>query len=157
MPSLSDAAKTDVVSWLGARHAASQADAVIAAISSPDEELALAAIRAAGKIGGQEALNTLVAQLAGAHAKEAAAALAAFNGKPNAAFVAALDGDPATQANALKLVAKRRITSAAGKVFALLNSPDREVRTAAYDALAGVTTPRRLQPSVRPAEQGAGE
>ena len=68
MPSLSDAAKTDVVSWLGARHAASQA-------------------------------------------------------------------------NALKLVAKRRITSAADKVFALLNSPDREVRTAAYGALAGVTTP----------------
>ena len=141
MPSLSDAAKTDVVSWLGARHAASQANAVIAAISSADEELALAAIRAAGKIGGQEALNALVAQLGGAHAKEASAALAAFNGKPNAAFVAALDGTPATQANALKLVAKRRITSAADKVFALLNSPDREVRTAAYGALAGVTTP----------------
>jgi len=141
MPSLSDAAKTDIVSWLGARHAASQANAVIAAISSADEELALAAIRAAGKIGGQEALNALVAQLGGAHAKEASAALAAFNGKPNAAFVAALDGTPATQANALKLVAKRRITSAADKVFALLNSPDREVRTAAYGALAGVTTP----------------
>ena len=59
MPSLSDAAKTDIVSWLGARHAASQANAVIAAISSADEELALAAIRAAGKIGGQEALNAL--------------------------------------------------------------------------------------------------
>ena len=141
MPSLSDAAKTDIVSWLGARHAASQANAVIAAISSADEELALAAIRAAGKIGGQEALDALVAQLGGAHAKEASAALAAFNGKPNAAFVAALDGTPATQANALKLVAKRRITSAADKVFALLNSPDREVRTAAYGALAGVTTP----------------
>ena len=141
MPSLSDAAKTDIVSWLGARHAASQANAVIAAISSADEELALAAIRAAGKIGGQEALDALVAQLGGAHAKEASAALAAFNGKPNAAFVAALDGTPATQANALKLVAKRRITSAADKVFALLNSPDRAVRTAAYGALAGVTTP----------------
>ena len=38
-------------------------------------------------------------------------------------------------------MAKRRITSAADKVFALLNSPDREVRTAAYGALAGVTTP----------------
>ena len=140
MPSLSDAAKTDIVSWLGARHAASQANAVIAAISSADEELALAAIRAAGKIGGQEALNALVAQLGGAHAKEASAALAAFNGKPNAAFVAALDGTPATQANALKLVAKRRITTAADKVFALLGSGDKAVRTAAYDALAGVTT-----------------
>ena len=140
MPSLSDAAKTDVVSWLGARHAASQANAVIAAISSADEELALAAVRAAGKIGGQQALDALIAQLGGAHAKEASAALAAFNGKPNAAFVAALDGDPATQANALKLVAKRRITTAADKVFALLGSGDKAVRTAAYDALAGVTT-----------------
>ena len=141
LPSLSDAAQTDVVSWLGARHAASQSAAVVAAMSSPDDELALAAVRAAGKIGGQQALDALIAQLGGAHAKEASAALAAFNGKPNAAFVAALDGDPATQANALKLVAKRRITSAADKVFALLNSPDRAVRTAAYGALAGVTTP----------------
>ena len=140
LPSLSDAAQTDVVSWLGARHAASQANAVIAAISSADEELALAAVRAAGKIGGQQALDALIAQLGGAHAKEASAALAAFNGKPNAAFVAALDGDPATQANALKLVAKRRITTAADKVFALLGSGDKAVRTAAYDALAGVTT-----------------
>ena len=140
LPSLSDAAKTDVVSWLGARHAASQSAAVVAAMSSPDDELALAAVRAAGKIGGQQALDALTAQLGGAHAKEASAALAAFNGKPNAAFVAALDGDPATQANALKLVAKRRITTAADKVFALLGSGDKAVRTAAYDALAGVTT-----------------
>ena len=140
LPSLSDAAKTDVVSWLGARHAASQSAAVVAAMSSPDDELALAAVRAAGKIGGQQALDALIAQLGGAHAKEASAALAAFNGKPNAAFVAALDGDPATQANALKLVAKRRITTAADKVFALLGSGDKAVRRAAYDALAGVTT-----------------
>ena len=142
LPSLKDdAAKTDVISWFGSRHAASQAGTVIAAIASPDPELALAAIRAAGRIGGQEALDALVAQLDGPHAREASAALAAFNGKPNAAFAAALDGTPRTQANALKLVAKRRITSAADKVFALLNSPDREVRTAAYGALAGVTTP----------------
>ena len=140
LPSLSDAAQTDVVSWLGARHAASQSAAVVAAMSSPDDELALAAVRAAGKIGGQQALDALIAQLGGAHAKEASAALAAFNGKPNAAFVAALDGDPAPQANALKLVAKRRITTAADKVFALLGSGDKAVRTAAYDALAGVTT-----------------
>lgn len=145
MPSLSDAAKTDVVSWLGARHAASQANAVIAAISSADEELALAAIRAAGRIGGQEALDALVAQLDGPHAREASAALAAFNGKPNAAFAAALDGTPRTQANALKLVAMRRITTAADKVFALLESPDAAVRAAAYDALAGVASPKDFE------------
>ena len=116
-------------------HNYDEAYEIIASYPDPDGDL-LAAIRAAGKIGGQEALNALVAQLGGAHAKEASAALAAFNGKPNAAFVAALDGTPAAQANAQKLVAKRRITSAADKVFALLNSPDRAVRAAAYGALA---------------------
>lgn len=143
LPSLKDnAAKTDVISWFGSRHAASQAGTVIAAIASPDTELSLAAIRTAGRIGGQEALEALIAQLDGPHAREASAALAAFNGKPNAAFVAALDGTPATQANALKLVAQRRITGAADKVFALLESPDAAVRAAAYDALAGVTAPK---------------
>lgn len=142
MPSLDNAARTDIVSWLGAQHAASQRAAVVAAMASTDRELALAAIRAAGKIGGQEALNALIAQLSGPHAQEASAALAAFNGKPNAAFVAALDTEPATQAQALKLVAERRITSAADKVFALLNSRDKRVRAAAYDALAGVTIPK---------------
>lgn len=141
MPSLSDAAKTDVVSWLGARHAASQVGTVTAAIASADEELARAAIRAAGRIGGEEALDALIAQLGGAHAQEAEDALAAFNGETSAAFVAALDKDPATQANVLKLVAKRRISPAAKKVFALLDSPNGEVRAAAYEALAGVTTP----------------
>ena len=157
LPSLSDVAKTDVISWLGTRHAASQAAVVVEAITSPDNELALAAIRAAGKIGGQEALNALVAQLGGAHAKAASAALAGFNGKPNAAFVAALDGDPATQANALKLVAKRRITTAADKVFGLLGSGDKAVRTAAYAALAGVTTPKdfnRLCDLLNKAQEG---
>ena len=146
LPSLKDdAAKTDVISWFGSRHAASQAGTVIAAIASPDPELARAAIRAAGRIGGQEALDALVAQLDGPHAREASAALAAFNGKPNAAFAAALDGTPRTQANALKLVAMRRITTAADKVFALLESPDAAVRTAAYDALAGVASPKDFE------------
>ena len=146
LPSLKDdAAKTDVISWLGARHAVSQAGTVIAAIASSDPELARAAIRAAGRIGGQEALDALVAQLDGPHAREASAALAAFNGKPNAAFAAALDGTPRTQANALKLVAMRRITTAADKVFALLESPDAAVRAAAYDALAGVASPKDFE------------
>ena len=146
LPSLKDdAAKTDIISWFGSRHAASQAGTVIAAIASSDPELARTAIRAAGRIGGQEALDALVAQLDGPHAREASAALAAFNGKPNAAFAAALDGTPRTQANALKLVAMRRITTAADKVFALLESPDAAVRTAAYDALAGVASPKDFE------------
>ena len=81
MPSLTEQARTDIVNWLGARHAASQTDAVVAMIGSDDDELAAAAIRAAGKIGGTEALEVLIACLDGPHAAEASAALLAFNGK----------------------------------------------------------------------------
>ena len=140
MSSSDNVTRTDIVNWLGSRHAAAQSSVIVAAIASPDEELSLAAIRAAGKIGGQEALNALVAQLDGPHAKQASAAIAAFNGNANDALVAALDGTPATQAQALKLIAARRIGKASDKVFALLNSGDKEVQTAAYKALAGITS-----------------
>ena len=40
MPSLTEQARTDIVNWLGARHAASQTDAVVAMIGSDDDELA---------------------------------------------------------------------------------------------------------------------
>ena len=55
MKSFDDVVRTDVVNWLGSRHAVSQSPTIVAAIASENEELALAAIRAAGRIGGEEA------------------------------------------------------------------------------------------------------
>ena len=140
MPSLDEEARTDIVNWLGAHHAASQIDVVVAMIGSNNGELAAAAIRAAGKIGGQTALDALIAQLGGPHAEEASQALRAFNGDATEGLLAALDGTPATQEQALKLVGLRRITKASDKVFDLLASNDTAVHDAAVDALAGVST-----------------
>lgn len=165
MPKLDVQAQTDVVNWLGTRHATKEEGAVVTAIGSKDKALACAAIRAAGKIGGREALNALIAQLGGPHAEEAAAAISSFNGKPNDALVAALDGTPATQIQVLNLVAERRIKQASDKVFGLLNSSDAQVRAAAYEALAGVTSPRDFErlcdqldkaqaPDVKPLQAG---
>lgn len=140
MPSLGEEARTDIVNWLGAHHAASQIDVVVAMIGSNNGELAAAAIRAAGKIGGQTALDALIAQLGGPHAEEASQALRAFNGDATEGLLAALDGTPATQEQALKLVGLRRITKASDKVFDLLASNDTAVHDAAVDALAGVST-----------------
>lgn len=140
MPSLGEEARTDIVNWLGAHHAASQIDVVVAMIESGDDELAEAAIRAAGKIGGQTALDALIAQLGGKHAAVASQALRAFNGDATEGLIAALDGTPATQEQALKLVGLRRIAKAADKVFALLESDSEAVHNAAVDALAGVST-----------------
>ena len=140
LPSLKDdAAKTDVISWFGSRHAASQAGTVIAAIAAAEPISAWQPPSAPDTV----ALRVMRYPMAAAAARPAA--LAAFNGKPNAAFAAALDGTPRTQANALKLVAMRRITTAADKVFALLESPDAAVRAAAYDALAGVASPKDFE------------
>ncbi len=140
MPSLPETTRTDIVNWLGARHAASQIDVVVAMIGSSDEELATAAIRAAGKIGGDAALEALIGQLGGAHAAAANAALRAFNGSVNEGLIAALDSTPETQVQALELVAARRIAKASDKVFALLASDDKAVSAAAIEALAGVST-----------------
>jgi len=141
MPSLSAEARVDVINWLGARHAASQVGAVVAAVGSECEALALAGIRAAGRIGGEEALEALLAQLNGPRAAEASAALLAFNGKIDAGVRKALDADAATQIRALELASARRMHDVSDRVFALLDSENAALKDAAYDALAGVVGP----------------
>lgn len=130
-------AKTDIVNWFAANHVASQIGTVNNAMNSADNELAEAAIRAAGMIGGEEALNALVNQLSGPNAPVAVEALLAFNGKVNPGIMTALDNE-ASQAAALGIASKRRMTEAAPKVYSLLNSSNKTVSDAAYAALAGV-------------------
>ena len=72
--------KEDILNWLGTQHVTSQAEAVVAQMESPDEAVALAAIKAAGKIGGDVALQGLVAQLGGTYNDAAEQALLTFNG-----------------------------------------------------------------------------
>lgn len=130
--------KADILNWLGTNHVTSQIDAVVARMSSSNDEIAEAAIHAAGKIGGDTALQGLIAQLNGKHAATAHATLLTFNGKVNPGILTALDSDSKTQVHALQIASTRRMDEAADKVFALLNASDNEVKTAAYKALAGV-------------------
>ena len=100
-------------------------------MNSANTEIAEAAIAAASKIGGETALNALVAQLNGKNAKAATAALLSFNGKVNDKVIAALDADKATQIAALGIASTRSMEAAADKVFAMLNSTDAETSAAA--------------------------
>ena len=134
--------KADVLNWLGTNHVASQVEAVVAQMGASDEEVALAAIKAAGKIGGEAALESLVAQLGGAHGDAAEKALLAFNGKVNAGVLKALDAEKKVQLPALRLASARSMEESADKVFELLSSQDAAVREAAYAALAGVVEPK---------------
>ena len=134
--------KADVLNWFGTKKVASQIDAIVANINSANTEIAEAAIAAASKIGGETALNALVAQLNGKNAKAATAGLLSFNGKVNDKVIAALDADKATQIAALGIASTRSMEAAADKVFAMLNSADAETSAAAYKALAGVVEPK---------------
>lgn len=60
-------------------------------MDSDDEEIAIAAITAAGKIGGDTALEALIAKLNSNHADAATKALLSFNGKINNNIMKALD------------------------------------------------------------------
>lgn len=138
---LSDASKQDVVSWLGSNHRTDQVDVVIGAMNSSDTDLANAAILAAGKIGGRKALNALTSKLNGNNVHYVDSALLAFNGNIEDGIIAALNGDAATQAAALKLASARKMYKAYDKVTSLLNSSDANVKSASYEALAGVVQP----------------
>ena len=134
--------KADVLNWLGTNHVASQVEAVVVQMGASDEEVALAAIKAAGKIGGEAALESLVAQLGGAHSNAAEKALLAFNGKVNTGVLKALDAEKKVQLPALRLASARSMEESADKVFELLSSQDAAIREAAYAALAGVVEPK---------------
>jgi hypothetical protein len=139
---LSDQAKTDVVRWLGNNHATSEIDLVNSAMNSTNADLAKAAIKSAGQIGGEKALEALIKQLGGSNADAANASLLAFNGSINDDIVKALSSEDASiQAQALKLASARHIHSAYSKVQSLLNTDNAQLKSAAYDALKGVASP----------------
>lgn len=134
--------KADILNWLGTNHVASQVSAVAAQISAADEEVALAAIKAAGKIGGDVALESLIAQLGGVHSAATEKALLTFNGKVNVGVQKALEGDKNVLLPALRIASVRSMEESADKVFELLSSSDVAISEAAYAALAGVVEPK---------------
>ena len=137
-PGLTDDAKIDVVRWLGNNHAEDQIDVITKQMTSPNDELAEAAIKAAGKIGGKKALTALISLLGGEKAALATQTLLAFNGNINDGVLEALTSNNADVQNvALKLSSDRHIYAAYPLVEALLAKGGKP-NAAAYEALKGV-------------------
>ena len=107
LPKANNAAKIDVINWLGANHAASQVGAICAQIANPDVEVAVEAMEAASRIGGEEALEAILAKVASIEDTNADDAktimetarrvLLSFNGKVNGGIVKALEGNEASK------------------------------------------------------------
>ena len=146
--------KTDILNWLGTNHVTSQVDAVVTHIGDANEEVALAAIGVAGKIGGDAALEALVAQLGGTRGEAAEKALLAFNGKVNPAIMKAMEGEKNVLLPALRIASARSMEEAAEMTFALLTFPDASVREAAHQALAGVVEPSHVNRLAQLLEKG---
>lgn len=124
LPKAANEAKVDILNYLGASHAEGEIDAIAAHISSECDCVATAAIKAAGRIGGDKALEAIMAEIAtlkpeGKVYNTAIATLLAFNGEIDEAVVEALEGNDTSKAAALQILQKRRITEAADKVLAM--------------------------------------
>ena len=139
-PAANADAKTDIINWMGDYKVVSQLDAILANVDADNDELALASIKAAGRIGGDKSLDVLVAALGGKHSDAAQSALVSFHGNISDKVIALLDQSDEKRVAALPVVVARRITSVADKVLTLTASPNEDVKKAAYKALAGVVT-----------------
>ena len=151
-PSLSDEARTDVVNWAGDNRITGLLEEVLRCIPAarvPDKiessaALSVAAIRAAGKLGGGYAAEALVEQLSGDadYAHAAYTALLSYDGDFQSLLKPVLeDGKGPAVQFALDIAAARRMKDLAPDVFFLLDSDDSMVRRTAYQALSGVVTP----------------
>ena len=146
--SLSPAAKIDVINWLGNNHVASQTDLVIDNISDQDQALALAALAAASKIGGDKSLAALVSVLGQDNELSSAAqsALLSFNGNISSGVLAALDSsDSNVVAKALQLAATRHIYAAYPKTVDLIANGNSQVNVIALKGLKGVVRPENFE------------
>lgn len=132
--------KADILGWYGDTNAAAQIAPVLASVNAANDEEAAAAIAAASRLGGDQALAALIGLLDSPRAPQARAALLSFNGSINNGIVKALDGNAATQVAALQIAADRRMKEVSKKVFALLNSSNADVANAAWAALPAVVT-----------------
>ena len=145
-PKLGEEAQTDIVNWAGTNTVSGLLDLVLATIpeaeASGNEELAVAAIAAAGKLGGDASAAALAARLGGAPASANAAyrALLSFNGNIGKDIRSALEGNSQSKVYAMKIASLRRMQDLAPEIFGMLNAEDDAVRTGAYAALQGVVS-----------------
>lgn len=158
MPRLDDAAKIDVINWLGANHAASQIDAVCAQIANPDTDVAVEAIEAASRIGGDKALKAILAKVETLDRSDkellsvAHNSLLSFNGRINEGIVEALDGNDISRIIAYGVLDTRRIPEAAAKVLAAAEAGN----TAAIAVLGNVVTEKDFDAVCNMLEAGKG-
>ncbi len=140
-PALTDAAKIDLVNWLGNTHAEDCVDILETAVQEGKPALSQSALTAASKLKAERAAQLLVSQLSGSNSQVAAQAILASKADLADKLAALLDApDKEVKQQVLSIVSQRRMKQVSNKVFDLLESPDAQLRQAAYNALNGVVS-----------------
>lgn len=139
---LGDDAKEDVLNWFGDNKAADQIGLILKVLGdkkyADKAAVMAAAIEAAGKIGGSESANALIAQLGGKYAPAAKKALLSFPGDLKGKVAEALGtADGSALDNLLDIAYAKHMTGCADKFFELAKAGN----TKAADFLKGVVTP----------------
>jgi len=152
-------ALTDVINWYGANETESQIDFVTGAIKNTDQTTAESAIKAASMIGGSKALEALSAELYGTNRNKAAEALLYFNGDITSSVNAALDSsDPEVKSLAIDLADKRHVKASMPNILNIIqNNDNKQMKTAAYKALANVASAKDLDVLVKLAGKASGD
>ncbi|GGB92167.1 family 16 glycoside hydrolase [Dyadobacter sediminis] len=137
--------QAEIITMLGRAESKDALPVILKSLSSKDSKVKLAAIWAAGKIGQESSLASLIPVLKNGNAEEIKAVKSSLltikgNGVVDQ-LAAALPGLPATaQPAAIEVLAARGAGSKLNVVSALLKSQNAEVKTAAYNALSSLVT-----------------
>ncbi|MGX5820596.1 family 16 glycoside hydrolase [Chitinophaga lutea] len=141
--------KAAIIGMLGLNNSASAFPAVLEGLQSKDAAVKLAAINAAGRTGGDQAIAPLLQVMKTGNAEEIAAAqqtLKTIKGDDVAAksgaAIAAMP--PAAQVALLDVIAGRKASGRVQDVLALTRSSDASVKKAALNSLAEVVTAENL-------------
>ena len=119
---VADVAKVDILNWLGAQHAASQIAAIAPYVASQNDDVASAAIAAASKIGGEQALAALITRMTKGEENEVVDAalikgFLSFNGSINDEFARVMDVNAHARKISKAVLTKRRIADSASKIL----------------------------------------
>ena len=119
---VADVAKVDILNWLGAQHAASQIAAIAPYVASQNDDVASAAIAAASKIGGEQALAALINRMTKGEENEVVDAalikgFLSFNGSINDEFARVMDVNAHARKISKAVLTKRRIADSASKIL----------------------------------------
>jgi len=141
--------QAEIITMLGRAESKDALPVILKSLSSKDSKVKMAAIWAAGKIGQESSLASLIPVMKNGNAEEIKAVKSSLLTMKGNGIVdqlaTALPGLPASaQPAVIEVLAARGASSKLNVVSALLKSENPEVKTAAYNALSSLVTSNDL-------------